>query len=235
MLKTNLHFHSAEDTFEPIKYTLKEGIDHAAELGFQVLATTSHQEANWTEDAYQYAKGKGILLISGIEISVGEKNPKDKKNKIMGRHIVLLNVDKEAEKVRTFSQLEEYKKENPGVFAIAAHPYFLKKISLGPYLEKYIHLIDAIEHSWFYSKLINLNKKAEQIAQKYDLPLIATSDTHFFDDNHMDRNYALVDAEEKTTECVLDALRRKNFKNVTRPSKFFKHMMGNQLTYMFRR
>lgn len=224
-LKTNLHFHTKEDPNDIVEYTLKEGIDHAAELGFDVLAVTCHRYNAWNQDIAEYAKSKGILLISGAEVNL-EEDPLKR-----GRHTLILNGGKGFDKIETFEQLREYKKEHPEIFVIAAHPYFYGNFSLGEYLEKYIDLYDAIEHSWFYSKLFNRNKKAIEMAKKYDKPLISTSDTHFLYDKHMDRNYAVIDAEEKTPSAIFDSIRNNNFRNVTFPSSFWKHMVLHQGRY----
>ena len=99
-------------------------------------------------------------------------------------------------------------------------------------LEKYIRLFDAIEHSWFYSRWFNRNKKAVRAAKKYSLPLVATSDTHFF--NFMDENYTIIDAEEFTVPAILDALRAKRFQNLTSPRKFWRDMVILQGGYLLR-
>ena len=215
-LKANFHFHTADDPHDKIKYTFKEGVDHAASLGFEVIALTCHAAMRWTSEYSQYAASKNILLLSGIELYMGGK-----KDQIDRKHLVLLNCDKGAEYIETFADLENYRKTHPDIFVLAAHPYFYGN-TLKELLEKHIHLIDGIEHSWFYSKRFNRNKKAAEIAQKYNRPLIATSDTHYF--KHMNKDYAVIDAEEKTTQAIFAALRQHKFQNITSPKKFFRGM-----------
>lgn len=228
--KANLHFHSSEDPADRIDYTLKEGIDHAARLGFHALATTCHLYNAWTEEAAKYARERGMLLIPGVELALHEKftggNPF-----YNGRHALVLNADKTAEKIRTFAELEAYRRAHPEIFIIAAHPFMYRsigngQISMNGLFKKYIHLFDAIEHTWFYSKWFNRNVPAAHAAQEYNLPLIATSDTHFFD--FMDENYALIHAEELTTEAIFDAIRARQFENVTSPRRFWRDMVGAQ-------
>lgn len=219
-LKTNFHFHTNDDPMDPVGYTLLEGIDHAARFGFGALAVTCHQKFAWTENAAIYAEERGILLIPGIEVNVDENREK------WGRHVLILNAAKTAEDVRTFEELERYKNTHPESFIIAPHPYFYGDFSLDEFLEKYVHLFDAIEHSWFYSRFFNRNKKARAIAKKHALPLISTSDTHFLDFFHT--NYCTVDAEAKTPEAIFGAIRERRFENTTSPRKFLRDMVWTQ-------
>ncbi|MGM0482774.1 MAG: PHP-associated domain-containing protein [Patescibacteria group bacterium] len=223
LLKTNLHFHANTDPeHQNIEYDVFEGIEKAAELGFHVLALTCHGKCALNGDHRKYAESKGVLMLSGIEVNIGEK-----KNE--SRHLIILNCKKDAERIRTFKDLEKYKKDNPHIFIIAPHPffpYFPKQQSLMEYTHKYSHLFDAVEHSWFYCKLINKNLPAQEFAKENNLPLVATSDTHFFD--FLDTDYCLIEAESKTPEGVFNAIRKRSFKNVTRPKKLLKEMI---LTY----
>ena len=179
-IKTNLHFHTGDDRQDHISYSTKEGIDQAVSLGFGALAITCHQYFAWTPEYAEYAKSKGLLFIPGIELYLGETMADSV------RHCLVLNATKDIENVRTFEQLAVYKKAHPEIFIMAPHPYFYGNISLKEFLEKYIHFFDAIEQSWFYSRLFNRNIKAEKTAKKYKLPFVSTSDTHFFD--FLDKN-----------------------------------------------
>jgi predicted metal-dependent phosphoesterase TrpH len=226
-LKTNLHFHTSDDSRDLVEYALEEGIDRAASHGFGVLAVTCHQKFAWTESAAEYAKNRGILLMPGIEICVDEARG------TRGRHVLIINAKREAEEVRTFAELAEYKSSHSESFIIAPHPYFYGNFSLHEFLEKHIYLFDAIEHSWFYSQFFNRNKKGREIAEKYDLPFIATSDTHFFD--FLNSDYAVIDAEEKTPESIFDALRKMKFINVTSQKSFFKDMVWKEGKFIAKR
>ncbi len=234
--KVNLHFHSAEDPADRIGYTLKEGIAYAARAGFRALAVTCHNACAWNEEAAAYALARGMLLIPGIELSLHEEwrggNPLRG-----GRHVLLLGAEKSAENIRTFRDLEEYRRLHPQTFTIAAHPFMYRaigygQISLNGLLAKYIHLIDAIEHTWFYSKWFNRNVLAVRAAATLDRPLIATSDTHFFD--FMDDNYALIDASTFSQTAIFDAIRARRFENVTSPRRLWRDMVGVQGRYLLR-
>jgi predicted metal-dependent phosphoesterase TrpH len=219
-IKTNFHFHTADDPADPVAYSTKEGIDKAVLLGFGALAITCHQKFAWTEEYAEYAKQKGLLLISGIEIYIGETRADSKP------HVLILNATKGAEKVRTFNELSQYKKEHPEAFIVAPHPYFYGNFCLKKKLEKYIDLFDAIEQSWYYSRRFDRNPRGRAIAKKYKLPFISTSDTHFFD--FFDTNYCTVDAENATSEAIFSAIRAGKFENTTSPRDFWGDMVWTQ-------
>lgn len=217
-LKTNLHFHTGDDPEDAVSYSTKEGIDHAAALGFDALALTCHRKAAWTEEYDAYATARGILLIPGIELDLKESRESSER----GRHLIILNCTKEAQGIWTFTDLKEYRARHPECFILAPHPFFYGNFSLKRYLHTHIGLMDAIEHSWFYSLLCNRNKKAARVAHAHHLPFIATSDAHIF--QFMNTDYAIIDAEEKTIPALFQAMREHRITNVTKRKKFFKEM-----------
>lgn len=209
-LKANLHLHTNDDLYDNVKYSLKEAVDYAVELEYRVLALTCHKKIVDKEEYRKYAEDKGILLIKGAELNINRK------------HVVVLNAEKDIENIKNFDELRRYRQNHPEIFIIAPHPYF-KLSSLGKYLEKYIDVFDAIEHSWFYSKSLNFNKKAIEIAKKYKKPPISTSDTHEI--KWLDNNFTLIDAKEKTAPAIFDAVRNSRFENITSPLKTAKDMV----------
>ncbi len=197
ILKTNLHFHTKEDDYAD--YNIYQGIDYAKEHGFDALAYTSHKKCLVKEDYTKYASQKDVLLIPGIEM------------KIKRKEIVVLNCGKEIENVRSFQELRNYKNKNPHIFIIAPHSFVFSLKSLRSKLMKNIDLFDAIEMTVFSNNLFNFNRKAVEIAEKYNKPFIANSDTHFLND--LERGYALIDVKEKTIESIFEAIKMKNFQN----------------------
>jgi hypothetical protein len=212
-LKANLHFHSKEDPCDIISYSLFEGIDKAKELGFNVLASTCHTKNIVTAEHKTYAEKNEILLIPGIESNVYEKGT-NRKN-----HVLILNCDESANDIHTFDDLAAYKKEHAEIFIIAAHPYFYGSFSLAERLEKHIDLFDAVELSWFYTRWFNKNPRGAHIAQKYNKPFIATSDTHFF--KFMNTNFITVESIEKTPKAFFKAIKNGGFQNTTSPRSLY--------------
>ncbi|MBI2464501.1 PHP domain-containing protein [Candidatus Peregrinibacteria bacterium] len=204
-LKAALHCHTGEDPQDPIPYTAREFLDQAALFKFEVVSFTCHDFFFWNEKIKKYAEEKNILLIPGIE------------KKIEGKHVVILNANKETENIKTFEQLAALKKKFE-YFVLAPHPFFPGRISLGKKLIQYINLFDAIEFSYFYSKKINANKKAEKIAKKYNKPLIGTSDIHVL--KYMNPTYTIIQSK-KDTHSVLSALRKNAFEIKSKPFKAY--------------
>jgi len=235
-IKTNLHFHTGDDPQDFVPYGTEQGIDHAASLRFDALAITCHQKAAWTPAYAAYAKVRGILLIPGIEINIRTTDTRivsieaGRRNVARGghgdarrgRHLIILNCTKEAERVRTFSDLHDYRAAHPECLVLAPHPFSYGNFSLKRFLERHIDLVDAIEHTWFYSPGFNRNKKSARAAQKHRLPFIVTSDAHTF--RNMDTDYTLIDAKEKTIPALFDAIRDFRITNITRHKKIIREM-----------
>ena len=206
-LKTNLHFHTKEDAHDVLTYSIFEGIDCAAKLGYEVLAWTPHRQVLCRPEHVEYAKQRGIILLPGIEA------------KIEGREILIINCGLEAEKIQTFEALKKYKEElGKNMLIIAPHPYFPANSVLGDKLLENINLFDAIEKSWFYTPVVDFNRKAVKISQVTGKPLIATSDTHRL--SCLKRSYSLIDSE-KNPASIMEAIRCGNLKNFSRPISLF--------------
>lgn len=213
MLKVDLHLHTKEDPEDIIKYSAKELIDIASEDNFDALAITPHNALmsttlgkKKTQEIFNYAKKKGILLIMGVEFS------------IEGKEVLIYNItEQEIRKIKTLNDLRNIKQSNNKIFVIAPHPFFLTRDCLGNKLEKNIDLFDAIEHSWFYTKLINRNIPATKIADKYSKPLVATSDCHNL--KEFNTSFCLVECK-KSADAIFESIKRHKYANSTKPLHF---------------
>jgi len=219
MLKASLHIHTIEDKLEGhlIKYNIYELIDWAEQLDFKVLGLTCHKKIVYKEDYVKYAASKGILLLLGVELQM--------RKKVKRNDLIILNVNPaEAaviEKINTFKKLAAYKKEHPAIFILAPHPLATRLFSMGKKkLIKNIELFDSVEHCWCYSpRLLNSNKKTRKITEKFNKPLVATSDAHFL--KYFNTDYVLVDADKLDPASFFAAIKRGAFTNVTAPKKFY--------------
>ena len=220
-LKADLHIHTQEDPKDKVKYTAKQLINEAWRQKFDVLAITNHNTVLYDDYLRKYASDKGILLIPGIEV------------KVEGKHIILLNVNEWREKeINTLEELRCHKGE--GSLIIAPHPYFPTLTSLGKKLDRYIHILDALEYTHFYFRGINFNKKVERKAKQYNLPLLGVSDAHLL--SQFGSTYSVIDAE-KTPQAVIRAIKENKVEIVTRPLKLnwgnivlgFRHTMSPML------
>ena len=182
MIKCDFHIHAGSDIYDKIDYDDFELINQASRLGFDAISITNHGTCAFTKELSDYAHAKGIFLIPGSEIFV------------RGKHVIVLNINKDdIAKIQSFDDLRKLKAEKD-ILIVAAHPYFLLPNCLGSELEKNIDIFDAIEYSFFHTKLINLNNKAVRIAAKYSKPVILNSDCH--DLKYFGKSFSLIDAEK---------------------------------------
>ncbi|MFA5125212.1 MAG: PHP domain-containing protein [Patescibacteria group bacterium] len=205
-VKASLHLHTKEDVQDGkiIDYTAQDVIDQAAVFDFKVLAVTNHDKFVCSPDMVVYAKAKGILLLPGVEVRIGRK------------HMLILNCGAAADEVTDFDQLAKWRQEHPESFIIVPHPNHGMGVSLGLRdLHRYHDLFDAVEHSWFYSKWFNPNRKIERACKELHKPFIATSDLHTM--NYLAGDYAVLDVLELTPEAVFTAIRNGDFSNVSKP------------------
>lgn len=209
-IKASLHLHSREDSEDGsiIGYSLFKLIDFAASKDFKVLASTCHGRNMATVEHITYAKDRGILLLSGAEL------------KISGGHILVINCGSEVDGISDFNALRKFKASHSKAFIIAAHPahrfssfWTMKK------LEQNIDCIDAIEHSWYYTKLYDPNFRAKVLAGRHKLPFISTADAHTLD--YIDSDYAAVEVSELSPTAVFQAIRDGRFKNHTQVKSMY--------------
>ena len=213
-IKASLHIHTKEDHSDghAITYNIYELIDHAEKLGFNCLALTGHRKFLYKPEYGQYAEKKGITLIPGIELAL----------KFMYRqnHVLVLNCDRSVEEVKSFAELQRYKKENPHIFIIAPHPASTSGLlgSIGTRrLKKFIDIFDAIEYCWLYTARVNQNRKAEKIALAHSKPFISTADIHTL--RYFNTDYLMVDTEENCPSAIFSAIRQGKYINCTRPKR----------------
>jgi predicted metal-dependent phosphoesterase TrpH len=207
-IKVQLHLHTKQDPLDSISYTEQQAIDTAAKLGYQAMAITCHNVVIFNEDLKKYAADKRILLIPGIEKTIA------------GKHVLILNADVRAQKITTFDQLRTYRKAKKDLLIVAPHPYYPDSNSLGKQLEKNIDLFDAIEYSWFHSKRINrFNQRAIKTAEKYNLPVLGTSDCHII--KYFDSTFSLIDTSKTDTASIFEAIKKGKVSFASRDIKPF--------------
>ncbi len=138
----------------------------------------------------------GILLIPAAEM------------RLEGADVILLNVEaREVEGLRTLDDLAALRaRRGPSLFTIAPHPFYVLGGSIGDKLIEKIDCFDAIELCHFWTRLFNPNRRAVKIAERFQKPLIATSDAHRL--HAFGSNYtSLPRPAELTVENVIAALR----------------------------
>ncbi len=200
-LKIDFHVHTGEDPKDRhIKYSAEQLLDKAAEYHFDAITITNHLSVLYTDELREYAEQRGILLIPGVEVSVDRK------------HVLLVNCRQSWSNRLNFKNLRAYAGEN--ALIIAPHPFYPREYCLKEELEKHIEVFDAIEYAHLHFRFINFNKKAVAIAEKYNLPMVGTSDAHTL--KQLNTTYSLVEAH-KTIPAIIDAIKDKRVEVVTRP------------------
>ena len=198
MLKVDLHTHTNLDPVDGlgskhnyVLHTPEELIAHAASLGFDAIALTHHLKNIAPENLAQLEAKYGVLVLRGVEVEIHRA------------HVLLINT--EVEGITTFSELADFKKNNPNALIVAPHPFYPGKICLGKQLVAHITLFDAIEYSHMFSKRMNFyNKKAEQVAEQFNKPLVGTGDVHFL--SNMGHTYTYVNAA-KNKDAIVAAIK----------------------------
>jgi predicted metal-dependent phosphoesterase TrpH len=203
MIKVDLHTHAGEDPKDGLAYPATALIDKASSLGFDALAVTLHGAVIEDERVYEYARGKGVLLVRGAEW----KSPHG--------DVLLCNVSQaDCDRLRTLEDLRALRRERgDDVLIVAPHPYFFKH-SLHRWFERYIDVFDAVEYAHLHLPWLNLNRKAVRVASRHGKPMIATSDSHGL--WMLGKHYTLVDAEP-TVASLFAAIRAGRVERVSPP------------------
>ncbi|MFA5142132.1 MAG: PHP-associated domain-containing protein [Candidatus Woesearchaeota archaeon] len=217
MLKADLHIHTREDPCDYVPYSARDMLKLKAKLGFNVLAITNHNSIYFNKELKDYAKKLGILLIPGMEAL------------IQGKEVLVLNADQSKivayqpyngifkRKYRSLFAdlgiLDKLRKENMVIGA--PHPFFMKPSCLGNLVKDNIQNFDFIEHSHFYTSWVDRNEQAIQIANRFNKPLIASTDAHKRFQLKLN-NYTMIDSELKKDD-VLEAIRKNKVRIVTEP------------------
>lgn len=205
-LKCDLHMHSGEDHYDILPYTAYDLMNRCAALKFDVIAITNHVILTYAKLWKEYAAERSMLLIPGVEASVMEK------------HVLILNADADANRIRTFADLKSYKASHD-VFVVAAHPFGWTPICLNKQAYQHAELFDGVEWHHFYAKWFNPNKKAAAFASQFDKPILANSDCHHL--SYLGETYSWIQAD-KNIPSVLAALRRGDIRISSRPLGTFR-------------
>lgn len=212
MLKAEFHTHVQGDPCDTfIKYSVFDLIDNAAQKGFQVLAITCHDYLYPCFEAKKYARSKGIVLVSGTEMT------------LEGKHTLIYNITKEeARAVKTFPDLQRLKERNKKIFVIAPHLFHYAQNCLGNKVLQYFDLFDAWEYSYFHVKCFDPNKKTLRLARKLKKPLVGCSDVHTLQD--LGKTYTLIDAQ-LSEKAIFKAIKAGKTTVATKPISSFYALM----------
>jgi predicted metal-dependent phosphoesterase TrpH len=195
-IKLDLHIHTLDDPKDALDYSAHELLERAKSLGFRVLAITLHDAVFDRAEVFADAARMGILLIRAAEM------------RLEGGDVILLNVTaEEVAGLRTLDDLAALRaRRGNSLFTIAPHPFYVLGGSIGEKLLERIDCFDAIELCHFWSPFFNPNRRAVEVAERFQKPLIATSDAHRL--HAFGSNYTSIPRPaEVTVESVITALR----------------------------
>jgi predicted metal-dependent phosphoesterase TrpH len=191
MLKVELHAHTDLDPLDRIPHSTADLIDHAAALGYHVLAITLHDRYFDPAEWQGRARDRGILLLSGIERTIERQ------------HVLLINFPPESASVRSLADVERLKRDTCGL-VVAPHAFYPTISALRRSLDAHSGVFDALEVNTTYTRWLNFNRAAERWAREHGKPLVGNTDLHVLE--QMGTTYSLVDAPA-TAEGVCDAIR----------------------------
>ena len=191
MLKVELHAHTDLDPVDHIPHSTADLIDHAATLGYHVLAITLHDRYFDPADWQGRARDRGILLLPGIERTIERQ------------HVLLINFPAECASIRSFADLERLKRDSRGL-VVAPHAFYPTLSALRRSLDAHPDVFDALEVNAMYTRWLNFNRRAERWAREHGKPLVGNTDLHVLD--QMGTTYSLVDGPA-TPDGVCDAIR----------------------------
>jgi predicted metal-dependent phosphoesterase TrpH len=202
MLKVELHSHTADDPSDWIPHSAHALIDRAAALGYDALAITLHDHQFDVAPLDAYAAQRGIVLIPGVERT------------IEGRHVLLLNFPADAAAaIHSFEDLADLKRRSRGL-VVAPHPFFPMPSCLHGKMDRYAHVIDAVEYNAMYTGTLNFNRAAERWAQRHGKPMVGNGDVHRLE--QLGTTYSLVDAN-RDAASICDAIAAGRVRVATRP------------------
>ncbi len=205
VIRCDFHHHCSTDPVDVIFYTARDLVDRAVDRGLHAIAITPHGRVFEDPDAVEYARGRGLLLIPGIE------------KKVEGKEVLILNLAPGEVPGRcSFDDLRALRaRRGPEILVAAPHPFYPKDSCLGPTLDRHADCFDAVEYAHLHGWGWNPNRQAVAWAEANRKPVIATSDTHHLD--MVGHNYTEVEAAAADTRAIFDAIRAGRVRAVTRP------------------
>jgi len=210
-VKLDLHIHTLDDPKDVIDYSAHQLLERARSLGFRVLAITLHDAVFDRAEVFADAEAMGILLIRAAEM------------RLQGADVIVLNVSaEEAARLTDFDDVRALRAaRGDSIFTIAPHPFYIFGGSIGRRVVREIDCFDAIEYCHFYTRLMNPNRRAVALAQKFGKPLIATSDAHRLPSFGRHYTSMPLPAGELTPESVFASLRRGPLRLTSPPCSMF--------------
>jgi predicted metal-dependent phosphoesterase TrpH len=180
VLKVELHAHTGLDPVDYIPHSTRELIDRAAALGYHALAVTLHNRYYDPAADADYARGKGVVLIPGIERTIRR------------RHLLLINFPAACAEVSSFDGVRALKRAHPAGLVVLPHAFYPTPSAMGADTDGCEDFIDAVEVNAMFTPWVDFNRRAVAWARRHGKPLVGNTDLHLLE--QMGTTYTLVDA-----------------------------------------
>ncbi|WP_292466798.1 PHP domain-containing protein [Methanolobus sp.] len=194
-MKFDLHVHSCYS--KDSNASLDDILEHAARNGLDGFAICDHDRIEGGIACSRRAQeiGSDMIVIPGVEVSSSKG------------HVLVLGVRELIEPGLSPEETIERARQQ-GAVVIIPHPFKMTSHGIG-----YIEGLDADAIEVLNSRCVTdgPNNKARKAAQELGFPMVGGSDSH--EAEMVGRSYTEIDAQLRTVESVLDAIRKGN----TRP------------------
>jgi hypothetical protein len=194
-MKFDLHVHSCYS--KDSNASLHDILEHAARNGLDGFAICDHDRIEGGIACSRRAQeiGSDMIVIPGVEVSSSKG------------HVLVLGVRELIEPGLSPEETIERARQQ-GAVVIIPHPFKMTSHGIG-----YIEGLDADAIEVLNSRCVTdgPNNKARKAAQELGFPMVGGSDSH--EAEMVGRSYTEIDAQLRTVESVLDAIRKGN----TRP------------------
>jgi predicted metal-dependent phosphoesterase TrpH len=200
-LKVELHAHTDADPADRIPHSTEQLIARAGRHGYGAIAVTLHNRWFDPEPYRALAETHGIVLLRGIERT------------IHGRHVLLIDMPRDAERVRTFDDVRALKGVHGGL-VVAPHAFYPIPSALRDRLDALVDVVDALEINSMYVRGIDFNAGARRWATAHGTPLVGNTDLHRLEQLGM--TWSEVDAAPEPA-AICDAIRTGRVVVRTRP------------------
>lgn len=158
------HIHESKYSLDS-EISLKDIVKRAKEIGLDAVCITDHESNEIMDEAHEYSKSTGFLILVGAEILTYEGD------------ILVFGLKKLPKKMLHARELLELVHKDKGV-AISAHPYRNNNRGMGNYIREAKALgLNGVE-AFNGSTEPHENLLAYSIATELNIPSIGSSDAH---------------------------------------------------------
>lgn len=162
----DMHVHESKYSKDSF-ISMEEAVERAKKIGLNGICITDHESSDIFDEAHEYSKKTGFLVLVGAEILTFE-----------GDLLVFGLKDIPKHKIHAGELLNLVAKDN-GI-AISAHPFRNNNRGLGNHINEVSKILSGVE-AFNGSTELHQNIYAYNLASKLNLPSTGSSDAHVID------------------------------------------------------